>query len=188
MKKILIVEDDKVTQTLYVKCLKDQYSIVDIAMDGNDAIKKANMYNPDLILMDIQLKGEMDGIDAAKMILKEHHIPLLFISSLNDTATLERAKLSNPFGYFLKPIEVDVLKTNIIIALNAYSSIKKFSDNKFAESVKHEKHHIDEIALQLETSIQKDTNEDVKIIIENNQKKIEIVNNRFMKQYWILDD
>lgn len=121
MIQILVVEDESIIARDIQDCLEDLgYGVSATAATGLDAIKKATELKPDLILMDIRLKGEMDGIEAAEYIWNRLQIPIIYATGFSDRETLERAKLTRPFGYILKPIEERELYTAIETALHQY--------------------------------------------------------------------
>jgi diguanylate cyclase (GGDEF)-like protein/PAS domain S-box-containing protein len=116
--KILIVEDEKIIALdLQRRLERFGYSVVGMAADGQDAVNLAKDREPDIILMDIMLAGNMDGIEAAKQIRKKFAIPVIFLTAYTDEKTLERAKEVEPFGYILKPFKERELYTTIDIAL-----------------------------------------------------------------------
>ena len=116
--RILIVEDEAiVARDLHATLEKLGYLVPPIIMTGEEAIEKAAELGPDLVLMDIVLKGEMDGITAAQRIRDELDIPVVYLTAYADDATLERAKVTEPFGYLIKPFEERELQTNIEMAL-----------------------------------------------------------------------
>ena len=102
--KILIVEDEFIVATDLKQRLEDLgHEIVGIEGDGKSAIKKTVETEPDLILMDITLKGELDGIETAQQIQNIYDIPFIYLSGSSDTTTIERAKITEPSGYIIKP-------------------------------------------------------------------------------------
>lgn len=116
--KLLIVEDEKIIALDLQKRLeKFKYQVVGLATSGEEAIEKAHELLPDIILMDIMLNGQIDGIEAATRINKKLHIPVIFLTAYADEKTLERAKVAEPFGYILKPFKEKELNTTIDIAL-----------------------------------------------------------------------
>ncbi len=116
--KVLIVEDESLVSSEIQQTLeKIGYSVVDVVDTGVSAINKAIMEKPDIILMDIHLKGEMDGAEAAKIIVSVLNIPIIFLITFNEEEKLEQANLTLPFGYLLKPIREKNLKTTIETAL-----------------------------------------------------------------------
>ncbi len=103
---ILIVEDEIIIAADLKGRLENLgYNIVGISATGNDAIRKTGETHPDLILMDIMLKGDMDGIDTAQKIRDLYDIPVIYLTAYFDDEILNRAKITEPFGYILKPFE-----------------------------------------------------------------------------------
>jgi PAS domain S-box-containing protein len=122
-KSILIVEDDKTSVILLEKLLKNYgYSVADIVETGEDALVKAGTTEPDLILMDITLKGKLDGIEAAAEISNKYHIPIVFMTANTDDSTIERAKVTMPYGYILKPYDKNMLYATIEMALYKFNT------------------------------------------------------------------
>ncbi|MEY3870620.1 MAG: hybrid sensor histidine kinase/response regulator [Microcoleaceae cyanobacterium] len=117
--KILVVEDEAVIgMDIRNTLLKLGYEVPPVVMSGEEAIHKAQEYQPDLILMDIVLKkGGIDGIEAAKQIRDHLIIPIIFLTAHSDIKTLERSKNTDPFGYIIKPFKEKDLHTMIEIAL-----------------------------------------------------------------------
>jgi len=117
--KFLIVEDEpEVAETLGIKLEKFGYTIVGWASTAEEAIRKAGELHPDIVLMDIELSGKTDGIQAADAIREKYHIPVIYITAICDMKTLERVGASVPYGYILKPFKDDELHTVIEIALD----------------------------------------------------------------------
>lgn len=120
--KILIVEDEAVTGMDIRKSLVEMgYSVVAVATTGELAVRKAAELHPDLILMDIMLAGRMNGIEAADKIRRHCHIPVVYLTAYSDDSFLAKAKLTEPFGYILKPFRELELKTTIEMALYKYA-------------------------------------------------------------------
>jgi len=116
--KILIVEDEKIIALdLQRRLERFGYSVAGMASDGAGAIALAGEREPDIILMDIMLAGDIDGIEAASRIKALYSIPVIFLTAYTDEKTLERAKEVEPFGYILKPFKERELYTTIDIAL-----------------------------------------------------------------------
>jgi PAS domain S-box-containing protein len=119
--KILIVEDEHIVALDIARNLKSfGYEIAGMATTGENALKLTTQENPDLILMDIKIDGGMDGIQTVKKIQTEHNIPIIYLSAFSDEKTLERAKLTEPHGFLLKPFERKELRTTIETALYKY--------------------------------------------------------------------
>jgi two-component system cell cycle sensor histidine kinase/response regulator CckA len=121
--RILVVEDDRITAD-YIRTtlLNFGYSVTSIAATGEDAVRKALADIPDLVLMDILLKGEMDGIEAAGIILSRRSIPIVYLTAHTDATTLERAKKTEPYGYIAKPFDQQDLSSTIEIALHKHKA------------------------------------------------------------------
>lgn len=117
-KKILVVEDEAFL-SLNLKNMLEAlgYSVTALCVSGEDAIQLAAEAKPDLVLMDIVLKGEMDGVQAAKYIQGEFDIPVVYLTALSDEETLQRARVTLPFGYLLKPCKERELHSTIEMAL-----------------------------------------------------------------------
>lgn len=115
---MLVVEDEAIVAAdLASKLARLGYRISGTTALAEEAIELAREQRPDLILMDIHLAGEMDGIEAAEVIRREYDVPVIFLTAHSDRATLERAKLAEPFGYLLKPFDHLSLETHIEMAL-----------------------------------------------------------------------
>lgn len=118
--KILVVEDEAIiAKNIESKLLKEGYDVVDIVYTGNDAIKSALEKNPEIILLDIKLKGETGGIEAAEKIKQFKDIPVIYLTSYTDEETFEKAKLTEPAAFLSKPFNIDEL--NRIIQLTIYN-------------------------------------------------------------------
>ncbi len=116
--QILVVEDDRIVGEDIKESLQGLgFGVPGIVASGEEAIASAREMSPDLVLMDIMLKGDMDGIDAARQIRVEYDIPVVYLTAYADEEVLGRAKLTEPFGYIIKPFEERELRTNIEIAL-----------------------------------------------------------------------
>jgi DNA-binding LytR/AlgR family response regulator len=115
---IQVVEDEAIVSKDIQQSLKKLgYNVVGSAATGEKAIEIARELKPDLVLMDIMLKGEMSGIDAAEIIKEELNIPIIFLTAYADENTLAKAKVTEPFGYIIKPFKEIDLKTSIEMAL-----------------------------------------------------------------------
>jgi PAS domain S-box-containing protein len=119
--QILVVEDERIIAlNLQESLLSLGYGVVAIVASGEQAIEKSMQLRPDLVLMDIRLKGDMDGIEAARQIWECFSIPVIYVTGHSDRATLERAKITAPFGYILKPVKEQELSVTIETALRRY--------------------------------------------------------------------
>ncbi|KKH48920.1 response regulator [Methanosarcina sp. 1.H.A.2.2] len=121
--KILIVEDQNIVALNIRNRLKNMgYTVPVTAISGEEAIRKTELTNPDLVLMDIMLKGDMDGIEATRIIKSRFSIPVIYLTAYTDIKTLERAKLTEPSGYISKPFKEEDLFSNIEMALHKHRS------------------------------------------------------------------
>jgi len=121
-KKILIAEDELlIAEDIAFRLKSLGYQITDIVISGQEAIDSVKKEIPDLILMDIVLKGDLDGIQTHEIINKSYNIPLVYLTSFSDEKTFSRAKLTQPFGYIIKPFEERELHTVIEVALYKHS-------------------------------------------------------------------
>lgn len=115
---ILIVEDESIVAKDIAQSLKKLgYNVIETASSGEAAVIIAEEKKPDLVLMDIMLKGEMSGIDAANIIHEKNNIPVIFLTAYADESTLSKAKISEPYGYIIKPFKEIDLHSNIEMAL-----------------------------------------------------------------------
>jgi two-component system, response regulator PdtaR len=118
VEKILVVEDDTIIALTIQGRLKEfGYEVVGRASTGEDAIKKVKEFMPDLVLMDIHIKGPIDGIQTAETVYGFYNIPVVYLTAYSDEKTLERAQKTSPFGYVVKPFSDDTLRTTIKMAL-----------------------------------------------------------------------
>lgn len=116
--RILVVEDEYLTNTDIRNTLIMQgFEVPGVADSGADAITRAGELMPDLVLMDIILKGKMNGIEAAGEIHQRYGIPVVFLTAHSDDATVEKALATEPFGYLVKPLDERTLKSTIQMAL-----------------------------------------------------------------------
>mgnify|MGYP002344548872 CR=1 FL=1 len=128
---IMLVEDEIIVAADVKNRLENMgYAVLGIFDTGEEAIQKAGELKPDLVLMDIVLKGEMDGIDAAQKIRELFDIPLIYLTAYSDEKTLERAKVTEPFGYVLKPFEDREIQSAIEMALYKHQMEKKLKESE----------------------------------------------------------
>lgn len=130
--RIVIVEDEAVVaEDLRATLIKLGYRVIGMADTGADAIAVAERERPDIVLMDIRLKGAMDGIEAAETITVQQNIPVTYLTAYADDKTLERAKATMPYGYILKPFDERDINTTLQIALYKHrmqSLLEKMDD------------------------------------------------------------
>ncbi|MCF7858120.1 MAG: response regulator [Candidatus Cloacimonetes bacterium] len=131
MSRILIVEDESMIAA-DIKYTLEQYKheVIKIFSNGEDVIKNVTALNPDLILMDIMLEGNLTGIQTGKAILEENNIPIILLTAYADAATVNSAKEISPYGYLLKPFEAKELNAAIEIALIKHNTEKKLEENR----------------------------------------------------------
>ncbi len=116
--RILIVEDEAiVAEDLRRKLGRLDYEVCGLTGSGDEAVALARERRPDLVLMDVRLEGETDGVEAAQRMRLEHDLPVVYLTAHSDPATLQRAKVTEPYGYILKPFETRELESHIQIAL-----------------------------------------------------------------------
>lgn len=141
--KVLLVEDDPIAvRHLKNSLLRMGYQLTGIARSGEEVIKRVEESRPEIILMDINLGGKIDGIHAAEIVHAQVNIPVIYLTANSDTEMFERAKLTDPYAYLVKPYEMYQLQIAIEIALfrhtlekqlqeseNRYRTIFEVSDN-----------------------------------------------------------
>lgn len=133
--KVVIVEDERLVARDIANILQDEgYIVCAIASDGLTALKHIIEHSPDLVLLDIRIKGEIDGIDVAQFLQSFYDCPIIYLTAFSDTETLKRAQSTNPAGYVVKPFRREQLLSSITIALSTYSH-RKQNDNEY---VKHQ--------------------------------------------------
>ena len=129
--RILVVEDEGIIAKDIESTLnRSGYSVIAVASSGEEAIKKAMETHPDLVLMDIVLEGDMDGVAAAEKIRDRFDIPVVYLTAYSDDTTLQRAKITEPYGYILKPFQERELYTTIEMALYKHKIGKKLKESE----------------------------------------------------------
>lgn len=129
--QVLVVEDEWVVAIDVGDCLEELgYSVAAIASSGEEAIVKARELHPDIVLMDICLEGEMDGIQAAQHIWNKLQIPIIYTTGYSDKATVDRATKMQPFGYVIKPIRESDLYVAITIAVQQNARATQFREEQ----------------------------------------------------------
>ena len=130
--RIIVVDDDKLMQLTIKEILVEfDYDVIAVFSTGEEVVYKAPELLPDLILMDIQLSGYMDGIEAGERIKAVIDIPIIFISGMDDESTIERSRCTDPFGYILKPFKTKELIITVELAIYKYNTQKKLKQNEF---------------------------------------------------------
>ncbi|WP_424354540.1 response regulator [Methanobacterium sp. MBAC-LM] len=119
MVNILIVEDESIVALdIQDKVERLGYGVLAVVSSGEKAIEEVKKSQPDLVLMDIVLKGEIDGIETAERIREHFNIPIIYLTAHSDNQTLNRAKITGPFGYLVKPFVDSELRSAIEEVLN----------------------------------------------------------------------
>jgi PAS domain S-box-containing protein len=116
--RVLIVEDEALSALAIKSYLEDcGYDVPDVVSSGAEAVLAAAQTEPDVVLMDIKLDGPVDGVEAAAKITKAFRIPVIFLTAYSDADTLKRARLTEPFGFVIKPIDERALAASIEMAV-----------------------------------------------------------------------
>jgi two-component system response regulator LytT len=134
---ILVVEDESIVRKDIERSLiKLGYQVVAQADNGEKAIELARSTKPDIALMDIQIKGDMTGIETAEIIKGELDIPVIYLTAFADDTTLSKAKLTEPHGYILKPFKEIDLHTTIEMAIHKHSKEREVKvENELLKSL-----------------------------------------------------
>lgn len=131
MYNILLVEDERITSKLIQRYIFDLgYYLAGAVSSGEEALEIVNSHEPDIILMDINLEGNLDGIEYAKSINSSFSIPFVYITSSSDYSTIERAKESNAYGYIIKPFSKKDLRATVEMALLRHHMESRIKDNE----------------------------------------------------------
>ena len=118
---ILVVEDEGiVARDLQETLTRLGYHIAGVASEGRQAVSLAEQRKPELVMMDVSLRGDIDGIQAARLIQEQSHIPVIFLTGHSDAATLQRAVSTGPLGYLLKPFQEIELRCAIEVAIHKH--------------------------------------------------------------------
>ncbi|NND34928.1 MAG: response regulator transcription factor [Saprospiraceae bacterium] len=120
--RVLVVEDEPLIAEDIRETLDNiDFEVSGVAYDSDTALQELSGNTPDIALLDVNLGSEMDGIDIAEIINKEYRIPFIFLTSYADRDTVDRAKLTRPMGYIVKPFDERDLFTTLEIALHNFS-------------------------------------------------------------------
>lgn len=129
--KILVVEDENIVATDIKNRLKRLgYSVPAVVNSGEKALKKVEETHPSLVIMDIRLSGDMDGVTAAEKIRSRFQIPVIYLTAYSDETTLQRAKVTEPFGYILKPFQARDLQIAIEMALHKHQMERRLKSRE----------------------------------------------------------
>ncbi|MCK5163599.1 MAG: response regulator [Desulfobacula sp.] len=179
--KILIVEDERIVALAIEEALVSMgYQICGNVAAGNSALEMIPAVSPDLVMMDIKIKGSMDGIETAQHLRKQFDIPVVFLTAFSDETILDQAKLVQPAGYVLKPFKFNELKSVVEIALYKIKMEKKLrqAHHELEQKVKDRTQKLtDEIAYRktAEKSLKRQTdyllqaNKALKSMLENRE-------------------
>ncbi|HNV70514.1 MAG TPA: response regulator [Candidatus Ozemobacteraceae bacterium] len=117
-RRILLVEDEAILALQMKEAIRQMgYCVTGVCASGEKALESVERQKPDLVLMDINIQGEMDGIETARMIRERYEIPSVFLTAHSDESTIARAKIVEPYGYLLKPVNTKELQIAIDVAL-----------------------------------------------------------------------
>jgi two-component system response regulator LytT len=160
---ILVVEDESIVRKDIERSLtKLGYNVIGQADTGEKAIELAAQLKPDLALMDIMLKGEMTGIEAAEIIKGNTDIPVIFLTAYADEATLNKAKITEPHGYILKPFKEVDLHTTIEMALHKHKKEQEIKvENELLRSLTSFKATADYLFIKHQSKLMKINTADV---------------------------
>ncbi len=183
MNTIIVVDDEVVIAIgLKERLTAMGYDVIGLAHSGEEAVEKAMSFRPDLILMDIMIPGNLDGIHVAEKVKAELDIPVIFLTAFSEDKIIERAKQAEPYGYIVKPFQDRELKAAIEVAL-----YKKETERRLKKSeIKLQKAH-DELEqrveertteLKIKAKSLKEVNIAMKVLLKKRQEdKIEIEDN-----------
>ncbi|WP_290922869.1 response regulator [Halodesulfovibrio sp.] len=191
---ILVVDDERIV-ALDIKGTLETlgYQVCAVANTAETALQAAETHSPDLILMDINLKGEMDGIAIAHVFNAKYTIPVVFLTAYSDRDTFERAKSSNPYGFILKPFDARKLHSAIEIALVKHSEEARLTEarqkaelensakSSFFANMSHEiRNSLNGIVgmtdLALETALDKEQKEYMTTVLDSAENLLDILN------------
>ena len=129
--RILVVEDEILVREDIEDCLAGLgHEVVSVASTGADALRKIPTARPDLVLMDIRLKGDMDGVEAARQIRTNFRLPVIFLTSHADDSTLQRAKAADPLGYIVKPFAETTVNAVIQTAMHKHELDRRLLESE----------------------------------------------------------
>jgi two-component system cell cycle sensor histidine kinase/response regulator CckA len=129
--RILVVEDEAIIGMAMEEMLqKAGYRVTTVAVSATEALLAVQLSKPDLVLMDIHIRGELDGVGAANRIREEFCVPVIFVTGHADEETLGRARMTEPFGYLMKPISALSLTSSIEIALYKHNMERRVEENQ----------------------------------------------------------
>ena len=173
--KILIVEDERIiAESIKLSVEKLNYSVCGIEAWGEKVNPAIEQLHPDLVLMDIRLRGEMSGVQAAEIIKDKYNIPVIFLTSYSDNKTIQDAKHAYPYGYLVKPFEERELYATIEIALFKHRTARELDQykNHLEQIVEERTEELNKINFQLENRIKEEVekiNKQQQVIIQQSK-------------------
>lgn len=156
--KILIVEDDvNIADTLKDMVETLNHEVLAVYDNGPEALSFLSENKPDLVLLDIQIRGRLDGIEVAEEIRKNHEIPFVFTTAYADAETIAKAKEMGPYGYIVKPYGMKDIYAAIEIAMNNYELMSEMKNSKPSNAEKRKDH----LYLKVDTKLVKVNENDI---------------------------
>jgi signal transduction histidine kinase len=148
----MVVEDEGISaMSIRISLEEMGYDVTSLVSSGEDAVKKTAEDNPDLILMDITLIGEMDGIEAAGQIYSQFNIPVVYITAHSDKELLKRIKKTKPFGYIVKPFEGSEIRIAVELALYKHQIEEKLRQSE--KELRNHKERLEETVIERTTEL-----------------------------------
>src|SRR6185503_12996853 len=128
---VLIVEDERLIARDMQQLLAELgYEPFAIASSSEEALSRVSERLPDVVLMDIRLKGDIDGISTAELLRRRFDVPVIYLTAHADDATIERAKNSEPYGYLIKPVDAARLRSSIEVCLHKHRADRKLRERE----------------------------------------------------------
>ncbi len=188
-KSVCIVEDDKMLCTIFKMFIQQmEYELTDFYQEAKKAVQKIKNKRPDLVIMDIHVPGEIDGIDASKIIEDKFNIPVVYLSSDTRETTYNKASKANAYGYIIKPVYLSTLQLGIDLGFykfeqqdpekRDFESYKNFIDQIKWPSLIIENHTIKHLNKPLSSLFKKESKEIV------NKNLSEFINSKKQKDVW----
>jgi signal transduction histidine kinase len=129
--RILIVEDESIVAfNLQQRLMQLGYDVPHVAVSGQESLDLVSQSPPDLVLMDIHIEGEMDGIEVAARLNESHPVPVIYLTAYSEDSTLERARKTRPYGYLIKPFSERELHATIQMALERHEVEEALAENR----------------------------------------------------------
>jgi signal transduction histidine kinase/AmiR/NasT family two-component response regulator len=150
--RVLVVEDEQIVALeLKERLSRLGHSVVGVVGSGEEAIERARSLVPDLVLMDIKLQGEMDGIEAAEAIRRAVDLPIVYLTAFADAATVRRAKVTEPYGYIVKPFQERELNVVVEVALYRHRVVREL------ERLRNRERFLGELSDEVASSLDRET-------------------------------